>query len=262
MTILRHELRQGIKATLAWAIGCTAVVLLGMSVFPRVKSNAVLFEKMLDSMGAMAKAFAMDKLDYGKVLGFYAAEAGNTLALGGGMFAGILGSAMLAKEEGRHTAEYLFAHPVSRTWVLLQKFCAMVLQMVLFLVIAAGASLLAFRLLGEPVDMRDFAEIYLGLFLLMLQLACICWGISAFLSRESLGLGLGLSLMLYFVKLLINMEVGIAELKYITPYYYTEAVRLVGAQSFSPQLLRLGLVVSGTFFLLGMVRYLRKDLRI
>ena len=262
MTILRHELRQGLRTTLLWAVGCAIFVALGMSVYPRVRDAIGLVGRMVESMGPLAKAFAMDQLEQGEVLGYYAAQAGNILSLGGGLFAAILGISMLAKEEGRHTAEYLFPHPISRASVLAQKFVAVLLHLTLFSAITAGASWLSLRFLGEAWSMRDFLEMQGGIWLLMLCMACICWGVSAFLSRDSVGLGIGLALLMYFINLLINMEVAVPELRYLTPYYFTDASKLLGPQGYDPFFLQLGLITAGIFFLVGTFHYLRKDLRI
>ncbi len=262
MTMLRHELKQGARGAVLWAVGCGLFVLLGMSVFPRVKNSVAFIEQMLSGMGPLAQAFAMDKLDLGKVLGYYAANAANTLALGGGLYAAILGIGMLAKEEGRHTAEFLFPHPVSRLWVLIQKYVAMLLLLGLFSLVTGAGSFLSLRMLGETFSLREFIQIQTAIFLLMWQLASICWGISAFLSRDNLALGIGFTLLLYFMLLLINMEVNITWLKQVTPYYYYDAVALVGGQGLSRYYLRLGFGVTAGFSLLGFVRYLTKDLRI
>lgn len=262
MTILRHELRQGLRTALIWSVGCVVLLIITMGVFPKVKSSVGMVEKLIEGMGPLARAFAMDRLDYGTLLGYYATEADSILALAGGLFAAILGSAMLVKEESRHTAEYLFPHPVSRLWVLAQKFLAMLLMLLLFSVINAAASLLSFRFLGEPYDLRDFLEIQAGVLLLMVCLASVCFGLSAFLSRESLGLGIGLALLMYFLNLLINLEVGIDAFRYITPFYFTQAADLVGTPGFDQGFLKLWGAVSLGFTLMGVTRYLSKDLRI
>lgn len=262
MTIFAHEWRQGRKAMLVWALSCSALVIISMMVFPRIKNQMALVESMLNSMGALAKAFMPKELDYGTLLGFYALEAGNILSLGAGMYAAILGTNMLAKEEGRRTAEYLFPHPVSRSWVLIQKLLAMWLLLFLFVLITAGASIVSFRILNEPWSLRDFVEIHLGQYMLMVHMSGICFGISAFLRRESLGLGIGLALMLYFFQLLISLDTTIALFRYVTPYYYTQAARLVGEAGFDRFYVVLGMGVTLVCLLLGYIRYVRKDLHI
>lgn len=262
MTIFAHEWRQGRKAMLVWSLSCSALVIISMMVFPRIKNQMVLVESMLNSMGALAKAFMPKELDYGTLLGFYALEAGNILSLGAGMFAAILGTNMLAKEESRRTAEYLFPHPVSRSWVLIQKLLAMWLLLFLFGLITAGASIVSFQMLGEPWGLRDFVEIHLGQYMLMVHMSGICFGISAFLRRESLGLGIGLALMLYFFQLLISLDTTIALFRYVTPYYYTQAARLVGEAGFERFYVALGMGVTLGCLLLGYIRYVRKDLHV
>lgn len=70
--------------------------------------------EMFSSMGAFSSAFGMDRLNFGTLIGFYATECGNILGLGGAFFASLIAVSSLAKEEKEHTAEFLFAHPISR----------------------------------------------------------------------------------------------------------------------------------------------------
>lgn len=261
MTVLWHELRQGRRAALIWSVSCAAFVLLGMSALPKVQDGMKVVEQLIAGMGPLAQAFAMDKLDYGTPLGFYSAEAGNILGLGGGMFACILGLSMLSKEEGRHTAEFLFPHPVSRLWVLVQKYLAMLLQLVLFCLINLAASYAALSLIHQSFDFKVFLRLQLGIFVLLLHLGTLCFGISAFLSRDSLAAGIGLALAMYFINILINLKVGIDWLRYLTPYYYAQPAVLVDA-GFKLRYLRLGLGTAFGVMALGFVRYLSKDLRI
>ncbi len=262
MTVFRHEMKQNLRTALIWALGCAVLLLITMSVFPRVKDSVGMVEKLIEGMGPLARAFAMDKLDYGTVMGYYATQSDAITSLAGGLFAAILASAMLVKEESRHTAEYLFPHPVSRLWVLVQKFLAILLLLAVFVAVNAGLSLLSFRFLGESWDRKDFIEIQLALYILMVCMACLCWAISAFLSRESLGLGIGLALLMYFLNLLINLEVGIDALRFITPYHFTQAADLVGPLGIRQNMLQQWALISGGLTLIGFARYMAKDLRI
>ena len=261
MSVLMHELRQGRRAAFVWSIACAAFVLPGMSALPKVQDGMRVVEQLVAGMGPLAQAFALDKLEYGKPLGFYAAEAGNILGLGGGMFACILGLSMLSKEEGRHTAEFLFPHPVSRLWVLVQKYLAMLLQLCFFCGVNMAASLLALSITGQPYEMQVFLRMQLGIFLLMVNLGTLSFGVSAFLSRDSLALGIGLALAMYFISILINLKVGIDALRYITPYYYSLPAQLVDV-GFKMQFVRLGLGIAFGVLALGFIRYMSKDLRI
>ncbi len=131
-----------------------------------------------------------------------------------------------------------------------------------FTVITAGASALSFKLLNEAYSLRDFLEIQIGQLMLMVHISGICFGISAFMRRESLGLGIGLALLLYFFQLLIGLDAGIGALRYITPYYYTQAAGLVGAATFDRFFVTLGLGTALGAMLIGFVYYIRKDLKV
>ena len=101
---------------------------------------------------------------------------------------------------------------------------------------------------------------HLAFYLMQIELSGICFGLSAFLRRGSLGAGLGLAAMMYFLNLAANIADSAAFLKYITPFGYTEGADIVSEGSLDPVLLALG----GGYFVLGVaaafLRYRKKDI--
>ena len=67
---------------------------------------------------------------------------------------------------------------------------------------------------------------HLAYYLLQLELAGICFAISAFLRKGSAGIGLGIAAMMYFLNLIANIADVAEFLKYITPFGYCEGAEL------------------------------------
>ena len=153
---------------------------------------------IFSSMGAFTAAFGLDTLDFGTLKGFYGIECGNTLGIGGALFAALAGIGALAKEEKNGTAEFLLTHPMSRAEAVTAKLGAVLIQVAVLNVAVWLIAMGSVAAIGEPIPWKEFSLLHLAFFLMQVELACICFGISAFLWKGGLGIGLGLALMMYF----------------------------------------------------------------
>jgi ABC-2 type transport system permease protein len=262
MTIFFHELKQGKKAGLITSFSSCILLILIMSVQPKVQNQMKMVEKLIAGLGPLAQAFAMDKLDMGELLNFYSLEAGNVLLLIGCSFSCVMGISMLSKEEGRHTSEFLFPHPINRLSVIIQKWFALIIQLVVFIIINTAGTYISFVMLNQPWDMMLFIKIQLSLLILFVCVGSICFSISAFISHEATGVGVGIALTLYVLNLLINLDVGKDIFKYITPIYFTEPAKIVTKGTLDTYFAKYYGLITIASLLLGTLRYAIKDLRI
>lgn len=263
MTIFRREVRSGLRGVVLWGLSISALMVIIMTLFPRVERRAELVTQMMSGLNLLTMALGIDKLEYATPMGFYGIEAGNIMSLGGALYAGITGISMLAKEEGRHTSEYLMSHPVGRFWVVTQKLMALTLLLLLMNVIFLGFGFVAFALVARPVVVEELLNLHLAMLLMMLQIGFMLFGVSAFLRRENPGLGIGIPLMFYFFNVLLNLSPDMQFLRYVTPHYYADAGKIVGMGGAIPwHFVTVGGVTALVFLLLGYIRYLTKDLAI
>ena len=58
--------------------------------------------------------------------------------------------------------------------------------------------------IGEEIPWKELSLLHLAYYLLQLELAAICFGISAFMRRGSVGAGLGVAALMYFVNINID----------------------------------------------------------
>ena len=77
-------------------------------------------------------------------------------------------------------------------------------------------SLLSMRLIGEDISRKEILLLHRAYYLLHLESAGVCFGISACL-RSGSSIGIGLAAMMYFLNLIANMTDRARFLKYITP---------------------------------------------
>lgn len=261
MTLVKHELRQGRTALLIWTAAIGFLLTVCVFLFPEMKGEMENIGDMFGSMGAFSDAFGMDQLNFGTLVGFYAIECGNVLGLGGAFYAAICAAGILSKEEKDKTAEFLLSHPVSRTSILTQKLIAVVVQITVMNLVVYLLSVGSMAVIGETIPWKEINLMHLAYYFLQLELSGICFGISAFLRKGSLGAGLGVAVMLYFANLISNMAEAAEFLKYITPFAYCDGADIVTNGKLDLLLLSLGLVVMLIGIGSGYWQYTRKDIQ-
>lgn len=260
MTLLKHELKQGFKTLAIWTASIGFLIAICLFLFPEMKGEMDNVSDMFSSMGSFTAAFGMDRLNFGTLIGFYAVECGNILGLGGAFFASLIAVSALAKEEKERTAEFLLSHPVSRVSVISSKLAALVVQIVVMNVVIFALSAACIAVIGEEPAWKEICLLHLAYFLLQLELAGICFGLSAFLRRGSLGIGLGIAAMMYFLNIIANISEKAEFLKVITPFGYAEGADIVSNASLDGKLILIGMA----FALIGVAAayfwYSRKDI--
>ena len=102
--------------------------------------------------------------------------------------------------------------------------------------------------------------LHLAYFLLCLELAGICFGISAFLRKNSAGLGLGIAALLYATNLIANITESAKFLKYITPYGYCDGAEIVSSGSLDGTKIAIGLCLGLIGVIAAFLRYTKKDI--
>ena len=68
--------------------------------------------------------------------------------------------------------------------------------------------------IGEKIPWAELNLMHLAYYLLQLELAGICFGISAFIRKGSPGIELGIAVMMYFLNLIANIADAASFLKY------------------------------------------------
>lgn len=262
MRIIIHELKQSRKSVLIWTCAITFMLSICVFLFPEMKGQMEAVNDMFSSMGSFTAAFGMDRLNFGTFIGYYAIECGNVMGLGGAFFAALIAVSALAKEEKDRTAEFLLSHPVSRAEVITQKLISVFVSIVIMNVVAYGFSVMSAAVVGEAIPWKEVTLLHLAYFLMQIEIAGICFGISAFIRRGSLGIGLGFAVIMYFLNLMSNITSSADFLKYITPFGYTDGADIVTDGSLKAELVLLGLVYTVIGISVAYIKYTKKDIRI
>ena len=135
-----------------------------------------------------------------------------------------------------------------------------VFQLFLLNIIVLFLSLASVVWIGEEIPWKELLLLHLAYFLLQLEIGGICFGISAFLRRGSLGIGLGIAVILYFFNIIANISEAAGFLKYITPFGYAEGTDIITNVSLDIHLVILGMIYGIIGILFAYWKYSRKDI--
>lgn len=259
MTIIKHELRQGKTSFLIWTASIGFLLAICVFLFPEMKGEMEGISDVFASMGSFTVAFGMDKLNFGTLIGYYAIECGNVLGLGGAFYASLCAISILSKEEKERTAEFLLTHPISRIRIITEKLIAILIQITVMNLIIYVLSVGSMAIIGEEIPWKEMNLLHLAYYILQIELAGICFGISAFVRKGSIGIGLGIAIIMYFLNLIANIAEVTEFLKYITPFGYCEGADIVTNGSLDSVLLLIGIVLCITGIIVAYLQYNWKD---
>ena len=260
MTLVRHELRQGKTSLLIWTASIGFLLAICIFLFPEMKGQIDNVNNIFSSMGSFTEAFGMDRLNFGTLIGFYAVECGNILGLGGAFYAALCAVGILSKEEKDKTAEFLLTHPVSRKRIITEKLIAVLIQITAMNIVIYALSIGSIAAVGEDIPWKEISLMHIAYYLLQIELAGICFGISAFLRKGSAGIGLGIAAMMYFLNLIANIADVAEFLKYITPFGYCEGADIVSNGRLDGVMVAVGAVIGIGGIMIAYLKYTKKDI--
>lgn len=260
MTLVKHELRQGKTSFLIWTDSIGFLLATCIFLFPEMKGEMDGINGMFASMGSFTEAFGMDRLNFGTLIGFYTVECGNILGLGGAFYACLCAVGILSKEEKDKTAEFLLTHPVSRKRIITEKLMAVLIQITAMNTVIFAVSIGSIAAVGEKLPIKEIILLHIAYYLLQLELAGICFGISAFLRKGSAGVGLGIAAMMYFLNLIANIADVAEFLKYITPFGYCEGADIVTNGRLDSIMIAVGTVIGIGGVMIAYLKYMKKDI--
>ena len=261
MTIFKNELKFSRISLLIWSLSIGLLISTCVFMYPSMKSEMDSVNKLFSSMGSFSSAFGMDKLNFGTLIGFYAVEGGSILGIGGAFFAAVTAIGALMNEERNRTAEFLMTHPVSRARVITEKLLVVLAQITILNLIALILTIASVFLIGETMAWKDFLLINLSFYLMQIEIAGICFGISAFITKAGAGIGIGLAAVMYMLNILSNISNDAKALKYITAFGYTDGSEIINNGGLEIRYLLVGMVFCIAGIVVAYIKYTKKDLR-
>ncbi len=261
MNVFKREMKANRLSLLIWTLVIGFMVALVIILYPEMSSQMEDVSDIFSSMGKFTEAFGMDKLNFGTLVGYYGIEAGNVIGMGAALFAAVLAGNILLKEEKDRTSEFLFTHPISRAKVLTEKLIAIIICILILHLIVFGLSVGSIYIIGKEIPWQEILLLHAAYLLLTFEIAGICFGISAFLNKGGIGIGIGLTAILYFLNIISNITDNAKILKYFTPFGYIEASQIINELELRYEYIIPGMILMVICIIIGYIKYCHKDLR-
>ncbi len=266
MAVFVRELRRNFKPWLIWSLSLGGFVALMMAIFPSIAAQGQdLMELLKAYPPAMLKAFNLDRLDMGDVLGYYATEGFILASLVSAIYSIQLASGLLAKEESDKTIEFLLARPVTRTTIVTGKAAVAGLYIVSLNVVQTVVAYISFEAVKTgPYSVKAFLALAAGGLLIDLTFAALGLAVAVFVTKAKAlyPLGIGLVLGTYILSVMAKLTSKLAPLRWLSPFSYADTADILekGAIGGTYLALFLGLIVALTAAAYAVYR--RKDITV
>lgn len=228
MNIIKRELKANLKSLIIWLLSLVLIAYAASFEFESFVGNPEILEA-LASFEQMFAMFGIEMTDLATPEGFLSVVS-LYFYIPLAIYAGLLGSSIISKEERDKTAEYLFTLPVKRDQVLISKLVVAVSYIFLItigLAIGITISYLGFETTASFYEFLLFMSI--GLIMTQLVFMSIGMFLSALLReyKKSGSITLGYVLGSYLLFILIGMTDKINFLRFITPFKYFEVADMI-----------------------------------
>ncbi len=260
MTLFVHEIKRNKLSLIIWS--SALALLLGVTVllYPEMSKQMGELGDMFESMGSLSDALGMDQMYFGEFMNYFSVEVGESLGLGASFFAAIIGVAALCKEEKDKTAEFLLTHPISRAKIITEKLLSVLFQLLVLNASVIAVTSVAALAIDAEIKWGKFILLFLANLIMQIEIASICFCISAFLRGNGIGIALGVSALFYFLNIISNITDKADFLKYITPYGYTNGSFIVSNGKLEIKYLVVGLLITAISIILAYLKYTKKDI--
>lgn len=260
LAFFKNECKMGFKSFIIWALAVGGFGFACILLYESMESTIADIADSFAEMGAFAEMFGMNELSMATAKGYFATEVGTIHALGSAMFAAVISTVMLSKEEDGHTADYTFSLPLSRGKIVTAKYASVVLRLFAFSVICCLFYLAGFAVLSEEGYAGDVISFVALQFVMNIEVAAICFLISACSRKNKLGIGISVALVLYMFDLISKVVPKLEDARVLSPFYFSNATSVFtgkGVETFAYVLCG-AVIVAFTAF--AGVYYCKRDL--
>ena len=264
MNIFLRELKAGTKSLLIWSAIVILFIVMALSKFQAYYQNPEML-KLLDAMPpAMLAAFSFEAFNLTTVTGFYGLMF-SYFALVLAIAAAMWGSDIISKEERDKTVEFSLTLPVTRGRVVTAKALAALVHCILLLLVTWGVSAASvLRYEPEAGFARFLALCMAALFIteVIFLAVGILLGCALKQFRRAGSVAVTLLLGTFFLSVITNMNKDLDWLKYLSPFKYFDAGRILRESRLDPLFVGLSLAIVVVSMAGAYLTYARRDLYI
>ncbi|NJD01048.1 MAG: ABC transporter [Ruminiclostridium sp.] len=265
MNLFLREMKSNRKSLILWCIGILFMVAAGMGKYAGFSGSGQSVNEIISTIpGSLKAVLSFGSFDLTTAVGFYGMLF-SYLAIMTAIHATIIGATIISKEERDKTSEFLMAKPVSRYSVVSAKLSAAFLNVLTVNLVTFAVSYL---MVGYYSKNEAFAGDILNLMLVMMavQLIFMLAGSTAAAAgkrpRIAASVASGIMLAAYVLDKVIDLNKDLDFLKYLTPFKYFNAAKLLGDTGFEPVFVILSVIIVLILLYITFVSYRKRDLSI
>jgi ABC-2 type transport system permease protein len=246
MNVFLREMKAHRWGLIFWSLGMVMMIYSGMAKYGAYEAAGESVTAILDQMPqSMQAVFGMTGFDLTTAAGFYGMLF-LYLAVMGAVHASLLGAHLIAKEERDHTSEFLYAKPASRSRVLTGKLLAGLANIVIFNLVTTASSFyfVDFFNKDEPFG-SDIVLLMVGLLFLQVIFFAIGAAVAGTSHKPKSAASRSTSIMFstFLLFYMVNLNEDLDFLKYLTPFKYFEAGKLMADGALDPVFVVLSVVI-------------------
>ncbi|GMB08111.1 ABC-2 type transport system permease protein [Thermolongibacillus altinsuensis] len=264
--IFKREFKRNIKSLIIWSIVLGSLILLTLSIFPQFAEQQKEMTKLLESLPeSMIKAFGLDQLNIGDLMGYYGVRVYAMTTLLGSIYSAILASNILAKEENEKTIEFLLSKPITRSQIVTEKLFVVLVNIFILNGVSTIASIIGFQFTkDQEVPTDTFTLLIVAAILLHLTFAALAFMLSSIMkkTRNILSVSLGVVLVTYFMNILSGISEDIEFLKYFSPFKYVDPAPIINDNAIEPLYIFVMAAVILISIVMAYMVYRKKDIAV
>ena len=260
--MLKRELKINKKSFFIWTAICLGMFAMGFLIYPSIVGTEFNFDDIVKTMPKeMLKMFNMDISSIGNVFGWLKTEGNTFLLLLSGLFASIMGSSILLKEESEKTIEYLYSKPIKRNDIIKAKLICGIIYIFLM-----NLSITTFNYVGLLIsgdfNQKEFIILSLSPLLMAIPTFLLSVFIATFFdkTKKTSGISIGIVFLGYFLMIFSNMGEKFTILKYFSLYTLSNSREIILNNNIGFESIIISIVISCILVLLLYRKYNKKEL--
>lgn len=260
MRLFAFEMKSAWKSLLVWNVCIVGFMVFAMSMFPSFSDMGSSLDEMMAGFSPeMVKAFRFDVIDFTNPMD-YICYMFQYFLVAMGSLAILTGGNIISKEESDQTIDFLYAQPVTRTYIAVSKIAAAFAQMIVTAILFFVGTWGILEIVTDDYDFKGLVILCVGIVLFMMLFTSIGFVLGHFIVKPGrrLPFALGIVFVLFFLDIMGKISEDVEVMKHLTPYHWYDGIELL-ENGFSPVYLAvtIGIIVVG-MGLTGLL-YTRKD---
>jgi len=230
MNIFKKELKSELKPLFFWVMGLAFFVFAGLSKFSVMKDTTGDLNEVINTMPKILLAlFGFVNLDLATIEGYFGILF-NYVILMGIIYAAMMGSKLVAKEELMRTSEFLLVKPRSRQSILISKILVGILMITIFCAFTFAMSFFAINMFSSaPGIVSLVISETLSMFIVMVLFFFVGVFTATLVKkpRAAQKLTLGIVFFTYILSILHDMMDDPGIVRYLTPFRYFPIAEII-----------------------------------